>query len=80
MPGRDAAVRRAREALARSVKGNPQERYLEFVKAWQGLLGFAEHDRESASLAAQLLHEMERLGSGLNRSPVPDTDKPLIAE
>lgn len=80
MPGRDAAVRQAREALARSGKGNSRESYRELLQAWQDLQGFVEHDRDSASLASQVLRQMERLGSELDRTPVPDIDKPLIAE
>lgn len=80
MPGRDAAVRQAREALARSGKGNSRESYRELLQAWQDLQRFVEHDRDSASLASQLLRQMERLGSELDRTPAPDIDKPLIAE
>ncbi|NMC22109.1 MAG: hypothetical protein GYA33_17010 [Thermogutta sp.] len=80
MPGRNAAVQKARDALARSGRGDARRGYRELVEAWQGLQGFTENDDESAALAAQLLKAMERLGAGLDQTNVPDEDKPLIAE
>jgi len=80
LPGRNAAVQRARDALAQSGKGDTSRSYQAMVEAWQGLQGFTENDGESAALAAQLLKEMERLGAGLDRNKRPTADKPLIAE
>ncbi|GAB6186750.1 hypothetical protein JCM17478_22520 [Thermopirellula anaerolimosa] len=80
MPGRNAAVQRARDALARSASGDAREGYRELFEAWQGLQGFTENDDESAALAARLLKEMERRGASLDQAQMPDDDKPLIAE
>lgn len=79
LPGRKAAVQRARDAIARAAGSNAQGGYRELVEAWQGLQGFVENDAESAELAARLLKEMERLGAGLDRTKRPAADRPLIA-
>ncbi len=79
LPGRAAAVQRARDALARAASSNSEGRYRELVQAWQGLQGFVANDAEAAELAARLLKEMERLGAGFDRIKRPAEDRPLIA-
>ncbi|GEM_PF-5053270 len=80
LPGRNAAMQEAREALARSGDGgDPEGQYQDLLRAWQGLQPFAARDPEAAGVAAKLLQQMERYGTVLDRRQPHPTDKPLIA-
>ncbi len=79
LPGRNAAVEHAREALANAQNSSSAKSYKELVEAWEGLQSFMENDREVAELAGKLLKEMDRLGTLLDQSTVPYGDKPFIA-
>ncbi|RMF86856.1 MAG: hypothetical protein D6741_21350 [Planctomycetota bacterium] len=76
---RAAAVAKAERALE-DTGGSAASRYRKLLEAYQGLAPFVDQDAQCRGLAGRLLAEMNRIGGGVAPGPVPDVDKPLVAE